>query len=86
MTARRWEITRRLTAFIVGELIEEGLYAGGDPLAAGAVDSLGVEQLVTYVEEEFGVRLGDEDVVEENFESVPALAALVDSKQRGVAA
>jgi acyl carrier protein len=76
-------VERTLQRFIVEELLDTDLYDGGDPLAGGEVDSLGLEQLAEYVEEEFGVELGDEEMVEENFESVPVLAALVDSKLRG---
>jgi acyl carrier protein len=79
--ARR-DIERRLERFIVDELLEE-LYDGRDPLATDAVDSLGLEQLVDYIEDEFGVRLEDREMVAENFESIPALAALVHSKREG---
>jgi len=75
---------RKLLRFIVDELLEER-YDGRDPLATRAVDSLGLEQLVEYIEEEFGLRLDDEEIVEENFESIPILAALVDSKRRSAA-
>jgi acyl carrier protein len=73
------QIEARLRAFIVDELVEEP-FAGEDPLAAGAVDSLGVEQLIDYAEESWGVELGDEDVVYDNFESLSALVALICSK------
>jgi acyl carrier protein len=83
MSERRQGIERELERFIVDELLEER-YDGRDPLATDALDSLGIEQLVEYIDEEFGVRLDDEELVAENFESVPALAALVDSKREGV--
>lgn len=70
----------RLRAFIVDELVE-GPFEGEDPLAAGAVDSLGIEQLLDYIHEIFGVELEDEEVSYENFDSLAALAALVDSKR-----
>jgi hypothetical protein len=73
------EIEAALRRFIVAELLE-GPYEGEDPLAEGEVDSLGVEQLVEYAFEVWSVELDDEEIVEENFESVPALAALVESK------
>jgi acyl carrier protein len=73
------ELERQLRDFIVSELLEEAFH-GQDPLAEGTVDSLGVEQLIEHVHETYGVELADEDVVYENFESLAALAALVDSK------
>jgi acyl carrier protein len=79
------ETERKLHRFIAEELLEER-YDGRDPLATDAVDSLGVEQLVEYIEEEFDVILDDEEIVVENFESVPALAAFVDAKRAGAKA
>jgi hypothetical protein len=76
----RAEIERALRRFIAEELLE-GPYDGNDPLAEGEVDSLGVEQLVEYVFEVWRVELDDEEIVEENFESLPALAGLVESKR-----
>lgn len=75
----RRKIERRLERFIVDELLDES-YGGGDPLATGAVDSLGLEQLADYMEEVFGLRVDDEEMTRRNFASVPALAAFVESK------
>jgi len=75
----RPEIAEALKRFIVEELLE-GTYDGKDPLVEGEVDSLGVEQLVEYVFEIWSVELDDEEIIEENFESLPALAGLVASK------
>lgn len=44
-----------------------------DLLAAGILDSLGILQLVAYIDDELGVQVPDEDVVMENFVSVNAL-------------
>lgn len=73
------EIERRLREFIDAELLGEP-FRGEDPLAEGAVDSLGVEQLVEYVLEVWGVELEDDEIVFANFGSLPALTALVESK------
>lgn len=78
-TAARDEIRDRLREFILDELLI-GPYSGGDPLADEVVDSLGQEQLAEFVEEAYGIELKDDDMVNENFESVPALAALVHAK------
>lgn len=49
-----------------------------DLLGAGIIDSLGILQLVSFVEEQFGIQIPDEDVVLENFQSVAALAGYLD--------
>ena len=53
----------------------------GDPLAEDAVDSLGIEELVSYIEETFGVTFRDDEVVARNFASVPTLARVVNQKR-----
>lgn len=46
---------------------------GMDLLAAGILDSLGILQLVAFLDDKLGIRVPDEDVVYENFNSVNAL-------------
>lgn len=72
------EVERELERFIADELLEEPIV--GDPLESGAVDSLGAEQIAEHVEREFGVAIPDHEMIRENFESIPALTALVASK------
>lgn len=50
-----------------------------DLLANGILDSLAILQLVAFIEERFNVRVPDEDVVYENFHTVAALSAYLDS-------
>lgn len=45
------------------------------------IDSLGIFQVVAFLEGEFGVEIGDDEVVLENFESIAALVEFVESKQ-----
>jgi acyl carrier protein len=51
-------------------------------LAAGLIDSLGVIKLIVSLEKAFGISVGDEDVVPENFQSLHSLALFVEQKQR----
>ena len=50
--------------------------------SSGIVDSLGVLDLVTYLENEFGVIVADEDLLAENFESIGRMAEFVMLKQQ----
>lgn len=50
-------------------------------LEAGVVDSLGVLELVTFVEEEFGLNVVDEEIVPDHFDSVTKLAAYIVHKR-----
>lgn len=49
-------------------------------LEAGVVDSLGVLELVTFVEENFDVQVPDEEIVPDNFDSVNQLADYIGRK------
>jgi acyl carrier protein len=53
-----------------------------DLLSAGIIDSLGVLQLVAFIEEQFDIQMPDEDVVLENFQSVNSLANYLDNFQK----
>jgi acyl carrier protein len=67
-----------LTEFITKELAigrSKELHPDDDLLATGVLDSLGLMQLVLFIEERLGVKVPDEDVVIENFRSVSALTS-----------
>ena len=80
MTLTRESIAAQLLRFMQEELLDLP-YGGSDPLADEMIDSLGYELLAEYIDESFGVQLADDDMVAENFESLAALAALVESRQ-----
>jgi acyl carrier protein len=70
----------QIVQFIESELLE-GVAPGIDPLASGMLDSLAIEVLIGWLEDEFEISLGHKDVVAENFASVVALSAVVDAKR-----
>lgn len=52
-----------------------------DLLGQGIVDSSGIIQLAEFMEDKFGIQIGDEDIVPENFQSIDALERLIQAKQ-----
>jgi acyl carrier protein len=50
-------------------------------LESGIVDSLGVLDLVGFIEEQFGIEAQDEDLVPENFDSIDALTRFVKERR-----
>jgi methoxymalonate biosynthesis acyl carrier protein len=55
--------------------------ADDEPLIEnGVMTSLQTVELVTYLEDEFGITVEDDEFDEENFGSVEAIAALVEGK------
>jgi acyl carrier protein len=52
-----------------------------DPLLeSGVLDSLGVLDLVTFVEQEFSVHVADDELVPENFQTIDRIAAFIETK------
>lgn len=58
----------------------DGVQDGQSLLAEGLIDSTGILELVSYLEEQFGIVVEDQDIVPENLDSVAQIAAYVDSK------
>lgn len=50
-------------------------------LDAGVIDSLAIVELTAFLEQEFGIRVDEDDLVPENFDSFRAMDAFVKSKQ-----
>jgi len=50
-------------------------------LYAEGLDSMALMQLILILEQEMGVRIGPEDLAKENFQTLAAIATLVEKKQ-----
>lgn len=46
----------------------------------GFFDSMGFIMLITFLEEEFGIKTADSDLIEENFESINAITEFIQRK------
>jgi len=54
-----------------------------DPLLGnGVIDSLGVMELITYLEENFEIQIADAEVTEANLGTINAIAQYVQAKRR----
>lgn len=70
-------------------LVEDVLYdrqlkdlGADDPLIErGLLDSLSILKTVTWCEEQFGITIPDDDVLPDHFESIRAIAALVERRR-----
>ena len=72
-------VDEQIRDYIQEELLE-GAEMPTDPLSEGMLDSLAVEQLIGFIEDEFGVLFDDEELVAENFASIDTVVGLVNSK------
>lgn len=71
-------------------IIENFLFEESDTLSedtpfleSGIMDSTGVLELVSFVEESFGITVADEDLIPENLDSIGRVAAYVERKRSG---
>ena len=82
----RDEVVARIRAFVG----ENFLYMRPDfeldnddsLMGEGVVDSMGVAEMLYFLEEEFGVVVADEDVTEENLGTINAIAGYVLDKRK----
>ena len=64
--------------FLFGEA--NGLQDGTSFLEEGIIDSTGVLELVTFLEEDFGIQVADEELIPENLDSINNVAAYLERK------
>lgn len=79
------ELTEKIRSFIVDNFLfgdAEGLENEASLLAAGVIDSTGFMELVTYLEDEFGIHVEDQDIVPENLDAISSIAAFTERKRR----
>jgi acyl carrier protein len=74
------EIKAKTRAFMARSFRTDDLNDSDEIFALGLVNSLFAMQLVMFVEKEFQISIGDEDLTIDNFRSVDAIAALVAAK------
>lgn len=77
------EVAGRIRKFITEEVVvDDGSVARSDdaPLLNGALDSLGLMNLVSFIEEEFGIEVDDQELVPDNFETVSKIEGYVNRK------
>ena len=79
-------VSERVHSFIVEKFPlarKTGLKNGDKLLEAGIVDSLGILDLVSFLESEFSIQMSDEELLPENFQSIDCIAAFVQRKTKG---
>lgn len=78
------DVTRtKVRAFLVERFpaVQARKLADADSLLeSGVIDSLGILDLATFIEREFSVQLGDDELVPENFDSLDALCKFLEVK------
>jgi acyl carrier protein len=73
----------KIKAFIIENFLfgkDEGLADDTSFLDEGIIDSTGILELVSFIEEEFNIKLADEELVPENLDSINNVVAYLERK------
>jgi acyl carrier protein len=76
-------VERKVRGFILDKFPaarKKGLNDTVNLLESGIIDSLGILELVTFLEQQFGIQVEDDELVPENFQTTGTLAAFVERK------
>jgi acyl carrier protein len=77
-------IKQQIVEFITTNfLFDESSNALGEAdslLETGVIDSTGVLELVAFIEETYGIKIDDEEIVPENLDSIINIAAYISQK------
>lgn len=78
------EITNTIHSFILENFLfgdsGNGLKDTDSFLENGIIDSTGVLELVSFLEEKFGIEVEDEELIPENLDSIVNVAAYLEKK------
>lgn len=75
-------VVNKVKTYVLDETFADGGKINNETLVfkEGFFDSMGFVRLVSYLENEFGIKISDEDLVEENFESINAISQFVSTR------
>ena len=77
-------VSDRIKSFLGQQFPATKKIGNEDPLLKnGLIDSLGILEVVTFLEKEFGIVISDEELLPENFGSVRSLSSFVRQKTNG---
>lgn len=80
------EMEQEIRGFLKEHLLLEDeveeLASDDSLLEKGIIDSTGIIDLVSFIEERYGIKIDDEELLPENFDSLIAMAEFVKGKRR----
>ncbi len=76
------EVTDTIKEYLEDELLDDGIELANDTplLKTELIDSMGVLTLVGFIEDEYGITVGADDVSTDNFASLDSITRYVESK------
>ena len=79
MEALKREVRQFLTTQLHRKV--DGVGDAESLLEAGVIDSMAVLELVGYIEQRYAITVGDDDMMPENFDTIEAIAAFIESRR-----
>lgn len=79
-------VVEDLKEFVIQNFLfgQDGCLVDDDSfLEKGIIDSTGVLELVSFIEEHFGIKMADSDLIPENLDSVNGIARFIESHTSG---
>ena len=82
-SAQNTELHTKIRQFVLATFpaAKESIADEESLLETGIVDSMGVLDIVTFLEEEVGIAIEDEDMVPDNFETIGRILEFVHAKR-----
>lgn len=77
-------VNQRIRDFVLGKFPiarKRGIKDSDALLESGIVDSMGVLEIVAFLESEFGFQISDEELLPENFKNIEQLSAFVNERR-----
>ena len=79
------EISTRLREYVTENFLytrQDYEFSDTDSLLGhGIIDSMGVIELITFVQDEFGISVEENEIIEENFGTVAGITRFIESKR-----
>ncbi len=80
------DIRQEIRHFVIQNFLfgqQQDLKDNASFLDAGIVDSTGVLELVAHIEERYGIKVADDELIPDNLDSVEAIAQFVERRRSG---
>jgi acyl carrier protein len=64
------------------DLDKKSLEPDEDLLGSGIIDSLGIMKVVLFIEDTFGIKVNDEEIVPDNFQTLNNMVKFIEQKMQ----
>ena len=79
-------VMNEIEKFLLSEIIvdfdleEKSIAPDKDLISTGIIDSMGILKLTSFIEKNFDIKINNEEIVPENFQTLNALSEFIEKK------